>query len=156
MSGFRAISLTSWPRLVIAAGAGLFFLSIVGACREADTGPPPLRLWTNDLAYQVSADPVPPPARQDVVFKIVVRDKNSGQAIERGEGRVYAQNSDGHKTWDGLTPGAQPGTYTAKLNFLTSGDWAMGMQFRRDSTQAIETLDWRQSVAPANGEVPIR
>jgi hypothetical protein len=140
-------------RWVATLGAGLI-LSGFG-CRE-ESGPPPLRLWTNDLAFQVSADPVPPPARQDVVFKVVVHDKNSGKAIEGGEGRVYATSADRTNTWDGLTPSPQPGTYTAKLNFLTSGDWAMGMQFRRDSTAPIETLDWRQSVMPATGEATIR
>jgi len=115
-----------------------------------------MRLWTDDLAFRVSADPVPPPAREDVVFKVVVHDKKSGQAIETGEGRIYAQSSDGIRTWDVLTPSQQPGTYTGKLNFLTSGNWAMGMQFRRDSTRPIEQLDWSQTVMAATGEVPIK
>jgi hypothetical protein len=34
--------------------------------------------------------------------------------------------------------------------FLTAGEWALGVQFRRDSTQALQrTLDWRQVVRPA-------
>jgi hypothetical protein len=125
------------------------------ACRE-NSGPPPLRLWTNDLAFQVSANPVPPAARQDVIFTVVVHDKNTCKAIEGAEGRVYATSTDRVNTWDGLTPGAQPGTYTARLNFLTSGDWAMGMQFRRDSTTPLETLDWTQSVMAATGEQDIK
>ena len=90
------------------------------------------------------------------IFKVVVRDKNSGKPIESGEGRVYATSADGSNTWDGLTPGPQAGTYTAKLNFLTSGDWAMGMQFRRDSTAPLETLDWTQDVHAATGEADIK
>jgi hypothetical protein len=135
--------------------AGLLLVSGL-ACRE-NSGPPPLRLWTNDLAFRVSTNPVPPPARQDIVFTVVVHDRNTGKAIEGGEGRVYATSADRVNTWDGLTPGTQPGTYTAKLNFLTSGNWAMGMQFRRDSTAPIETLDnWTQEVMAASGEADIK
>jgi hypothetical protein len=137
------------------AAASLIFAAGVG-CRETYSGPPPLRLWTNDLAFQVSTDPVPPPAREDIIFKVVVRDKNSGKAIETGEGRVYATSADRVNTWDGLTPTQQAGTYTAKLNFLTSGNWAMGMQFRRDSTAPLETLDWTQDVHAATGEANIK
>jgi hypothetical protein len=33
------------------------------------------------------------------------------------------------------------------VKFLTAGEWALGVQFRRDSTQALQrTLDWRQTV----------
>ena len=137
------------------AAAGLLVAATVG-CNETYSGPPPLRLWTNDLAFQVSTEPVPSPAREDITFKVVVRDKNSGKAIEAGEGRVYATSADRVNTWDGLTPTQQPGTYTAKLNFLTSGNWAMGMQFRRDSTAPLETLDWTQDVHPASGEANIK
>ena len=34
--------------------------------------------------------------------------------------------------------------------FITAGEWAMGVQFRRDSTQALQqSLDWRQMIRPA-------
>jgi hypothetical protein len=119
-------------------------------------GPPPTRFWTDDIAYQISADPVPPHAREDVIFKVVARDKSSGQPIDGGEGRIYATNSDGANVWDGLTPGPQAGSYYGKLHFITSGDWAMGLQFRRDSTRPIQKLDWRQEVSAATGEVDIK
>jgi hypothetical protein len=119
-------------------------------------GPPPTRFWTDDIAYQISADPVPPHAREDVIFKVVVHDKSSGQPIDGGEGRIYATSADGANVWDGLSPGPQAGTYYGKLHFITSGDWAMGLQFRRDSTRPIQKLDWRQEVGVATGEVDIK
>ena len=61
------------------------------------------------MAFQVSANPVPPPAREDIVFKVVVRDKTSGQAIEGGDGRIYATSADGVNTWDGLDAGSAGG-----------------------------------------------
>lgn len=117
---------------------------VLAACEPAAV--PPMRLWTKDLAIQVTASPVPPPARETIVFTVVVRDKTLGQPIEGGEGRIYATSHDGINAWDGLTAAQQPGTYTGKLEFITSGDWAMGLQFRRDTTQSIETMDWRQEV----------
>jgi hypothetical protein len=143
----------SWLRVGV---AGCLIGAFTLGCRPSSSAPPALRMWTDDLALLVSTDPVPPPARQDIMFKVVVRDKASGQAIEGGEGRVFATNSDGINTWDALTAGPQAGTYYAKLNFITAGDWALGMQFRRDSTRPIERLDWRQEVHGAAGEAPIR
>ncbi len=137
--------------------AGLV-LGIVSAfaCGSPNPAIPPLRLWSNDIAFQVTADPVPPPARHDITYKVVARDKTTGQAIEGGEGRIYATSQDRINTWDGLVAGSQPGTYFGKLNFITAGDWSMGLQFRRDSTQPIETLDWKQTVNIPPDEAPTK
>jgi len=105
-----------------------------------------LRMFTEDLSIRVSTDPVPPHAREDVVFKVVVNDRKSGRPIEKGEGRLFAMNEDSVQKWDGLEPGPETGTYYARLNFVTAGQWAIGMQFRRDSTQRLQRLDWMQQV----------
>ncbi|MES3032718.1 MAG: hypothetical protein V4813_01830 [Gemmatimonadota bacterium] len=107
------------------------------------------RMWTDDLAFRIRLDPRPPFAREDVIVKVVVSDKESGAPIENGEGRVYAMSRDSVKIFDGLERGPEPGTYYAKLSFLTAGEWAIGLQFRRDSTQKLETMDWLQSVRNA-------
>jgi hypothetical protein len=106
------------------------------------------RQWTDDMSFCITSDPVPPRARQPVLFTVVARDKSSGQPIEGADGRLYAETKDGAKTYDGLVPGSKPGTYTAKLNFVVSGNWAMGMQFRRDTLkkEKIEKMDWTQEV----------
>jgi hypothetical protein len=139
------------------AGRRLVTLGIataMAACARGEQQIPPMRLWTRDLAVRVIPDPVPPPAREAVKFRVEVRDKSSGQPIEGGEGRIYATSLDGVNAWDGLTPGPQPGTYFGRLEFITAGDWAMGLQFRRDSTQPLETMDWRQQVMAAHNETP--
>jgi hypothetical protein len=142
-------------RLALAVAMSGALAATAAAC-GGESGAPPMRLWTNDIAFQVSSDPVPPHAREEVRFKVVARDKSSGQPIEGGEGRIYAASADGANVWDGLTPGPQAGTYYGRLHFITAGNWAMGLQFRRDSTQPLEKLDWRQEVWPAQGEAPIR
>jgi hypothetical protein len=104
------------------------------------------RFWTDDLAFRVSMEPTPPHAREEVLFKVVVNDKKSGNPIQNGEGRIFAMNADSVQKWDGLEPGPEAGTYYAKLNFVTAGQWAIGMQFRRDSTQRLQRMDWMQEV----------
>ncbi len=110
------------------------------------------RLWTDDLAIRIRLTPRPPYAREDVIVRVVVTDKKSGAPVENGEGRIYASSKDSVNIYDGLERGPEPGTYYAKLRFLTAGDWAMGLQFRRDSTQQLQTMDdppWLQQVRNA-------
>ena len=40
------------------------------------------------------------------------------------------------------------------MNYITAGDWAVAIQFRRDSTQKLERIDWMQDVHAARGEAP--
>jgi hypothetical protein len=104
-------------------------------------GPPrtrELKTFTDTYAMSVSWEPMPPTARTFIIFKVVVRDKKSGAPIENGEGRMFAQNIDGQKYFDSFTPSAESGTYTAKMKFITAGDWAVGIQFRRDSLAKLE------------------
>ena len=110
------------------------------------------RMWTNDMAFRISVDPLPPRARERIVYKVVVSDKKSGQPIEHGEGRVFAMNRDSTRVWDALEPGPELGTYYATLNFVTAGEWAIGLQFRRDSTKSLERMDWMQDVRAARSE----
>jgi len=137
---------------------GLLALAVaaqaVTACQPAETNTA-YRAFTAHYAFRISSDPVPPMAREKVRYKVVVRDKDTNQPIQGGEGILYAENRDGVKTWDSFTAGREVGTYYAdRLNFLTAGDWAMGLRFRRDSTHALEQADWMQEVAPDTSKIP--
>lgn len=123
-------------------------LLLVAACGPSQKSTD-LRQWTDDLTFRISTDPMPPRARERIAFKVVVQDKESRQPIEKGEGRLFATSRDGKNSWDILEAGPEPGTYTATLSFLTAGDWAVAIQFRRDSTQKLERVDWMQTVKPA-------
>lgn len=93
--------------------------------------------------------PAPPRALEQIEFKVVVRDKESGEPIEGGQGRVFATNEDRKNVYNGLEKGAELGTYYTKIMFVTAGPWAIGLQFRRDSTKALQrTNDWMQEVYP--------
>ena len=136
-------------RLAAGAAAAVMLLS-AGFCDNADGArSSDLRSWTDDLAFRISTDPQPPLAREKILYKVIVRDKKSGKPIENGEGRIFASSRDGASTWDALTPGPDPGSYYGTLNYVTAGDWAIAIQFRRDSTQAIERIDWMQGVRAA-------
>jgi hypothetical protein len=125
--------------LVVVAVAAM---AACGHGREPGTMP----AYTDHFSMRISSDPVPPHARQPARYKLVVRDKDSGQPIEGGQGILYANTIDGAKTWDTFVPGEELGTYYATLNFVVAGNWAMGLRFRRDSTQQLEQVDWMQEV----------
>jgi hypothetical protein len=130
-------------------------LLIAAACGPSQARTPGIRQWTNDIVFNITTDPVPPRAREPTIYTVEARDKSSGQPIEGADGRIYAGTKDGAKTYDGLIPGLKPGTYTAKIRFVTAGDWSVGLQFRRDTmTNNIEqTQTWSQEVRAASGEV---
>lgn len=108
------------------------------------------RLWTDDFEIRVSVDPLPPRAQEPANFTVYVRDKKTREPIVNGQGRIFATNSDRHSIDNGFTYGPEVGTYHSHLLFITAGEWALGVQFRRDSTQALQqSLDWRQSVRGA-------
>jgi hypothetical protein len=136
------------PRMsavVVLAAAVTFAMTAATACSRQEKSSD-LRHWTKDMSFRVSMDPMPPIARTKVKYKVVVRDKESGQPIEKGEGRIFATSRDGVNTWDALLPGDEPGTYYGELNYLTAGDWAIAIQFRRDSLSRLERVDWMQGV----------
>ena len=133
-------------------GAVMSMLALVGACRGTGTRPPDYRGYTDHFSILVWADPSPPRARQRVTYKVVVRDKDSRQPVEGGEGQIFANTEDmTGRTWDSFVAGPAPGEYYANLNFVVATNWAMAIRFRRDSTQKLERIDWMQQVnAPGN------
>lgn len=131
---------------------GLAVLSaVVLAC-----GPGPRALenrqWSDNFEFRITVDPSPPRAIEDATYKIVVQDKKTREPIETGEGRIFATSRDGANTDDGLAKGKEVGTYYGRLFFPTTGDWAVALQFRRDSTQRLERVDWVQTVNNPSGQ----
>ena len=109
------------------------------------------RQWSDSFAFRITVDPMPPRAIEDANYKIVVQDKKTGEPIETGQGRIFATSRDGANTDDGLQKGKEVGTYYGRLFYPTTGDWAIALQFRRDSTSKLERVDWTQSVNNATG-----
>ena len=110
-----------------------------------------LRLWSDSYAFRVTVVPMPPFALEPAVYRIVVQDKKTGQRIENGEGRIFATSADRANTSDGFKKEKELGTYSGRLFFPTSGDWAAAIQFRRekDPRMPLERVDWIQTVRPA-------
>jgi hypothetical protein len=111
-----------------------------------------LRLWSDNYAFRVTMDPMPPRALEPITYRIVVQDKKTGQPIETGEGRIFATSADRANTSDGFKKENELGTYSGKLFFATTGDWAAAIQFRREKNPAmpLERVDWIQTVHPAS------
>jgi len=123
----------------------------------ASCGPPrhpELRQGTQSYFFTISSDPIPPRAREDIIYKVQVKDKKTGQPIDLGEGRIFANTIDGARTYDGFVKAPEVGTYSAKLNFVVSGQWAVGIQFHSDSTKPLEKTEWMQDVLPEKPGTP--
>ena len=130
----------------VLAAVGVTVLVACGNPREKSTD---VRQWTDDLAVRVSVVPMPPRAMERIEYKIVVRDKKTNQPIDTGEGRIFATSRDGANTNDGLAKGKEVGTYYGRLFFVTTGDWAIALQFRRDTANRripLQRMDWIQAV----------
>jgi hypothetical protein len=135
-------------RRAVAVAMAVAMAGALAACGPS-TGPDPSqRVYTKDFEIRVRADVVPPRALEPTLYTVVVRDKKTREPVVNGEGRIFATNSDGKTIYDGFTYGPEVGTYHAKLMFLTAGEWAMSVQFRRDSTLALQKpeYDWRQEI----------
>jgi hypothetical protein len=139
---------TPW-RIAFRAAAAAGVMGMMMACK-APRSASDVRLWTKSYELRVSSDPIKPVSEFETRYKIVVKDKETGQPVSGGEGRLFATNRQGASTDDGFAVGPEVGTYYATLRFPGSGDWAFGIQFRRDSTAELErTDDWMQTILPA-------
>jgi hypothetical protein len=124
----------------------MLFLAVLAAC--AKDGPVgELRLLSENYSFRITPSESPPHAREGTLYKVVIRDRESRQPIETGEGQIYASNAERANTWDGFAKGAELGTYYGKLNFVTAGTWAVAIRFRRDSLHGLEKVEWVQEVS---------
>lgn len=120
--------------------------AVLASCGPGEE-PGVVRLATEEFELRVVPDVVPPRALERITYTIVVKDKKTKEPIVNGEGRIFATNADRKTTYNGFVYGPEAGTYRATLTFVTAGEWALGIQFRRDSTRVLQrTLDWRQQV----------
>lgn len=137
----------SWVALAILSQA-------LSAC---DSSPRKLyiRTFSEHFEFRITSNPMPPRAREDVIYRVTVIDKDNGQPVEGGEGRIFANDSAGVSTWDSFMAAPEVGTYTAKLRFVTAEQWAIGIEFRRDTlpgTRIERATDWQQEVGAAREE----
>ena len=130
------------------------FILVVAALAACRQGPRDLsmQLLTEDMEFRVLPDPVPPRAREPIKYKVVVRDRETGEPIEAGQGQIFATSQDGVNAYDPLVKGPELGTYYATMHFVTAGQWAVAIRFQRDSTKKLERMDWMQEVFSARGE----
>ena len=136
--------------VILAAVLGLLVLGAdCGAPRR-----PEIRQGSKTYLFNITSDPIPPHAREDVIYTVTVRDRESGQPIDNGEGRIFANTLEGARTYDGFTKAPAVGTYTAKLRFVAAGQWAIGIQFHSDSTKPLEKTEWMQDVLQERSGTP--
>jgi len=124
----------------------LIVLVATTACGPREPRQRELRMISPTYNFTIIPSQAPPHAREAILYKVVVRDRDTRQPIETGEGQIYANNVERSSTWDGFAKGAELGTYYGKLNFVTAGTWAVAIRFRRDSIHPLEKVEWLQDV----------
>lgn len=115
---------------------------------------PELRQGTKSYLFTITSDPIPPRAREDVIYSITVKDRETKQPIDAGEGRIFANTRDGARTYDGFVKAPGVGVYSARLHYVASGQWAVGIQFHSDSLKPLEKTEWMQDVLPERSGTP--
>src|SRR6185295_7257278 len=130
----------------VASNAVLIGTIALGGCGPREPRQRELRMISPNYAFTIMPSQAPPHAREAILYKVVIRDRESRQPIESGEGQIYASNAERSSTWDGFAKGAELGTYYGKLNFVTAGTWAVAIRFRRDSLHPLEKVEWMQDV----------
>jgi hypothetical protein len=138
-------------RRAVAAVAATASALLLAAC---DAGTPPrneLRFRTEDFVIRVVSETRPVRALEPIIWRVTVHDADTGLPIQGGQGRIYATNRDRKTVANGLEETGELGTYRSNLMYVTAGMWAMAIQFRHDSTQALQTTqDWTQDVLSAD------
>ena len=140
--------MTARVRRLLAVGALALAPLAAVACEGPARRPPELRLQSDSFVFTISTDPMPPFARERQRWRVVVHNRDTRQPIQQGEGRIFATSRDCTSEWDGFAKGEEVGTYYGYLDFLTSGEWAMAVQFRTDSALPLQRVDWIQEVRP--------
>jgi hypothetical protein len=123
----------------------------------ASCGPPrrpELRQGTKSYLFTITSEPIPPRAREDVIYTITVKDRETKQPVDDGEGRIFANTRDGARTYDGFVKAPGVGVYSARLRYVASGQWAVGIQFHSDSLKPLEKTEWMQDVLPERSGIP--
>ena len=137
------------PRRMMLLGS-LAVSTMLAACDSSSRPLNELRFTTDDFVIRVSAEEAPTRALEPIHWRVIVSDLKTGKPIEGGQGRVFATSQDRKNIANGLAPTGELGTYRTNLMFITAGLWAMGVQFRADSTKKLQqTVDWTQDIRAA-------
>lgn len=136
----------AWVRAGLMTVVVFVVCAVASSCGPSEARQRELYYYTKDYSFTIMPSEAPPHAREAITYKVFIRDRDSREPIQNGEGQIYSSNREGAKTWDGFTYGPEVGTYYGKLNFVTSGLWAVAIRFHRDSLHPLQKIEWMQDV----------
>jgi hypothetical protein len=136
----------AWLRAGLMTAVMFAVCAVAWSCGPSEAKQREIYYYTKDYSFTIMPSEAPPHAREAITYKVFIRDRDSREPIQNGEGQIYSSNREGAKTWDGFTYGPEVGTYRGNLNFVTSGLWAVAIRFRRDSLHPLEKIEWMQDV----------
>lgn len=136
----------AWWRAGLTTAVVFAVCAAASSCGPSEAKQREMYYYTKDYSFTIMPSEAPPHAREEITYKVFIRDRDSREPIQNGEGQIYSSNREGAKTWDGFSYGPEVGTYYGKLNYVTAGLWAVAIRFRRDSLHPLEKVEWMQDV----------
>jgi hypothetical protein len=135
-----------WIRAIGMCATVIAVCTVTASCGRSEAKQREMHYITKTYSFTIVPSEAPPHAREEITYKVFIRDRDTREPIQSGEGQIYSNNREGARTWDGFSYGPEVGTYYGKLNYVTSGLWAVGLRFRRDSLHPLEKIEWMQDV----------
>ena len=127
----------AWLRAMGTTAALLAGCVLAASCGRSEAKQREIHYISKTYSFTIVPAEAPPHAREDITYKVFIRDRDTREPIQSGEGQIYSNNREGARTWDGCTYGPEVGTYYGRLHYVTAGLWAVGMRFRRESLHPL-------------------
>src|SRR5438094_8454486 len=99
----------------IGIGAIIVAVCAISSCGRSEAQQREMYRITKSYVFTIVPSEAPPHARDDIMYKVFIRDRDTREPIQNGEGQIYSSDSTGRQTWDGLTYGPEVGTHRATL-----------------------------------------
>ena len=90
-----------------------------------------MHYMTKTYLFTIVPSEVQPHARGDITYKFFIRDRDTREPIQNGEGQIYANNKEGARTWEGdwlpfpprlAAPAREAGVDAGRARRTTVGD----------------------------------
>ena len=107
-----------------------------------------LRQGTTSYRFDIISPAGLPVAHDSLTYVIFVRDRNTGQPIENGEGRIFARA--GAVVAGTFAKAPQVGQYIGRLELPSAGGWVVSIRFRDRAAKELELTQWVQEVRSAS------
>ncbi|MFL5489016.1 MAG: hypothetical protein ACJ8AJ_11085, partial [Gemmatimonadaceae bacterium] len=92
----------AWLRVVGNAAVIAGVCALTASCGRTEAKQREMHYITKTYSLTIVPSEAPPHAREEIVYKVFIRDRDTREPIQNGEGQIYSNNREGARTWDGF------------------------------------------------------